>query len=340
MQNMNVFSMVDDFSYQDPTTQSKAFLPHAWADYHVIGWHSQPGDDPFFSYVDPGNKNITPPKHSDRLQDCKMQLKNADSPAAADWLTKNNSCRILCHATMYDVEYNFDKEPNNVLGRVAGQQIIDKQPIAVGATPMDALLAYCQSHLAVDKKAGVTTGMMHDLEVDLLRLQTLLRETEDDDVDGIQAAQDENLEHAFSKIDGGTRYHYNKRNNLSSQPKGGPPNVPTLTDIAALQTLNDNQAVFDNVTREVASKRWQLFAEFWNYVSGFIQKEFLTDYTSDVSKIFDRLDSLQSSDQQKSRLAYLTGRITSALSSLQQLAKGTDDRFFQAKSVYITTLAA
>jgi hypothetical protein len=241
---------------------------------------------------------------------------------------------------MYDVEYNFDREPNNVLGRVAGQQIIDKQPIAVGATPMDALLAYCQSHLAIDKEAGVTTGVMHDLEVDLLRLQTLLRETEDDDVDWIQAAQDENLEYAFSKIDGGTRYHFNKQNNLSSQPKGGPPNVPSPNDIAALQALNDNQAVLDNVSREVASKRWQLFAEFWNYVSGFIQKEFLNNYTSDVSKMFDRLDSLQSSDQQKSRLAYLTGRITSALSNLQQLAKGTDDRFFQAKSVYMTILAA
>lgn len=331
MQNMNVFSMVDDFSYKDLKTGTKAYLTHAWADYHVIGWHSQPGEDPFFSYVDPGNKNITPPKHSDRLQDCKMQLKDADSPVAVDWLTKNSSCRILCHATMYDVEYNFDKEPNNVLGRVAGQQIIDKQPIAVGATPMDALLAYCQAHLATDKKAGVSTGVMHNLEVDLIRLQTLLRETEDDDVDGIQAAQDENLEQTFSKIDGGTKFHFNQQNDLSSQAKGTPTRVPSSDSVLALQALNDNQAVFDNVNREIASKRWQLFAEFWNYVSGFIQKEYLPAYTSDVSKLFDRLDTLQSSDQQRNRLAYLTGRITSALSTLQQLAKGTDDRFFQAK---------
>jgi hypothetical protein len=330
VQNMNVFSIVDDFSYREDQSNPKSpkiYLQHAWADYHVIGWHSKPTDDPFNSFTDPNNPKVKAPKHSDRLRDCRMQLKNSKVGAADKWLGDDSPCRVLCHASMYDVEYNFGKEPANVVGRTAGKQILEKHPIAVGTTPMDALLAFCQSHL----RQGEDQGTLHDVEMDLLRIQTLLREAEDDDVDGIQAAVDENLEQAFLRFEGGTLWHYNQKNDITTTPAKGQTRVPTVDQIKALQNLNETQAVLDNANRETAIKRWQLFAEWWNYVSGFISGDFLTTYQKRVTDLYNRLNALLDSDPQRGRLAYLQKSINDIKASTLATAQGTDNRFYQAK---------
>ena len=112
-------------------------------------------------------------------------------------------------------------------------------------------MAYCRAHDTVDSASLAT------LENDLLRIQSLLLTGESDDVDALQAAADECYEQAFNKSDGGTFWHFHQETDPSTSP--------TSAQIAAMNTLNMNQTLYDNTTREVASKRWQLFAQWWLY---------------------------------------------------------------------------
>ena len=112
-------------------------------------------------------------------------------------------------------------------------------------------MAYCRAHQTVDDSSLAT------LEKDLLRIQSLLITGESDDVDALQAAADECYEQAFSKSDGGTLWHFHQETDPSS--------IPTTTQIATMSNLNQNQMIYDNATREVARKRWELFAQWWLY---------------------------------------------------------------------------
>ena len=110
-------------------------------------------------------------------------------------------------------------------------------------------MAYCRAHQSVD------TADLVALEQDLLRIQTLLQSGESDDVDALQAAADESYEQAFDKSDGGTVWYFHQESDPST--------VPTAPQMTAIKTLNNNQKVFDKSVREVASKRWELFANWW-----------------------------------------------------------------------------
>ena len=112
-------------------------------------------------------------------------------------------------------------------------------------------MAFCRAHETVDNSSIAT------LEKDLLRIQSLLLTGESDDIDALQAAADESYEQAFSKIYGGTFWHFHQEAN--------PGTSPTVSQMASMATLNLNQALYDNSARETASKRWQLFAQWWLY---------------------------------------------------------------------------
>ena len=112
-------------------------------------------------------------------------------------------------------------------------------------------MAYCRAHETVDSPSIAT------LEKDLLRIQSLLLTGESDDIDALQAAADESYEQAFSKIDGGTFWHFHQ--------EGNPGTSPTVSQMASMTALNQNQTLFDNAAREVETKRWQLFAQWWLY---------------------------------------------------------------------------
>ncbi|KAL9610371.1 MAG: hypothetical protein Q9167_004911 [Letrouitia subvulpina] len=312
--NSNVFSFLDNFSY---TTSSgaTAYLTKASCDYQVIGWHSDANQDPFTT--DP---RVTAPPHVNRLNDCQMALKSGESDSTTAWLRSSNPTRVLCHATMYDVAYDATSVPPNIKANTAGQLLQQKQSIAVGVTPLDALMAYCRAHESID------SAVLATLEQDLLRIQSLLITGESDDVDALQAAADECYEQAFSKSEGGTLWHFHQESDPST--------VPTTTQIATMETLNKNQKLLDNTVREVATKRWELFANWWLYVSGFGQTVSTGTFQSNVTGIAQRLSDLTSAT---GRQAELKNNIETATASLtvssmkQQPQQGTADRFFQRK---------
>ena len=112
-------------------------------------------------------------------------------------------------------------------------------------------MAYCRAHSTTDPKA------LASLETDILRLGSLLQATESDDVDGLQAAADENYEQAFTKFDGGTLWHYHQE----TDPDGR----PSDSEIGDLASLNQAQELLSNSQREASNVKWTLFALWWNY---------------------------------------------------------------------------
>ena len=267
--NSNIFSMLDDFAYGPTTNPSR--LIEARADYQVIGWHANEGDDPFTT--DPSVTSI--PSRLSRLQALQMRLKapttsNPDKTGlpwvespdfAKAWLEANASARILTHATMYGVHWKsgLDGRPTKCLADAAATNF-KQQPISIGATALDALYAYCRVHEHSDTD--------HDLvrmEKDLVALHDLLKTAETDDVDALQAAQDESYEQSFTKIDGETHWYFHGNNPRSNQPV-----IPNTQDKLKLATLNSLQRMLDTSQREVQRIEWELFAACWNFVSGWV----------------------------------------------------------------------
>jgi hypothetical protein len=129
--NSNVFSMVDNFQYTD-NKGSTAYLQKAKADYFVVGWHSTPDNDPMTT-----SSKVQAPIHSDRMDSCQMQLKDSSTPLAKNWLSSAAATRVLCHASMYDVQWDQGSTPGNVLADTIGKQMKDSHSISVGNTPLD-----------------------------------------------------------------------------------------------------------------------------------------------------------------------------------------------------------
>ena len=67
-----------------------------------------------------------------------MQIKgDATSEDVKAWLASTSQSRILCHASMYDVEYDHGATPANVLADTIGQKMRQQQSIAVGVDTLD-----------------------------------------------------------------------------------------------------------------------------------------------------------------------------------------------------------
>ncbi|KAF2465822.1 uncharacterized protein BDR25DRAFT_154377, partial [Lindgomyces ingoldianus] len=318
--NMNVFSIVDNFEYTVSSggKASKVYLKKATADYSIIGWHSTADSDPLTTYQTEDRESV--PTHSERLSDCRMRVKTIPDDVQA-WLDSKTPApsRVLCHCSKYGVVFDraTPKPANTVLANAAGAAMLHKQPISIGVTPIDGLLAFCNAHKdAKDDK-------MQDVYQTLLRIQFLLQETEDDDLDGLQAAADENYQQSFQKIDSGTQWYFKQQTDPNQKPAEA-----SLTQIKDLRTLNRTQAVVDNLSRECTKKQWYLFASWWNYVSGFIEDSKGDRYRKSISDWMGRLKQL---NQWKDMEGGWNKQIDSLKASLSDPTRGTPDRFFQKK---------
>ena len=319
-QNMNVFSIVDNFAYQ--SGGKTVYLDSATADYHVIGWHSNAANDPFTT-----DSSISPDKvpiHSDRMSDCNMTLKDPNSGSAAQWIGSSAPTRTLCHASLYGVKYSKTTLPNGVtsLATQAGTRLNNEHPIAIGVTPLDALLAYSRVHATpapqtvVQDKTQIDPSPMGDIESDLLKIQALLLASESDDVDGLQAAADESFEEAFTKFDGGTFWHY-QLSTAGAKP-APPPDTNTFIQ------YNNDQAAYDNCYREGQQLRWNIFAEWWNYISGLGENTDKLDYQNKLKLWYSQLTAIGN------KMAVLKKALPDAATNpIANVQKGTNDRFYQ-----------
>jgi len=140
----NVFSTCDNFSYTDPKTGQKGYLTRADADYFVLGWHSDPNDDPLFP-KQIGNLDR-------RLENLLLELdKGTDAAPDADAVKlgekSTDSTRILCYSAMYNVSYNQKKRAPSKAEKATKNFTRDvaMEPISIGCSPLDGVLTFLVS---------------------------------------------------------------------------------------------------------------------------------------------------------------------------------------------------
>jgi hypothetical protein len=255
--NGNVFSMLDDFSYVDPTDKTRKRLERADVSYYVLGWHS------------PMQKSLLSGLKGTRqaaLSRFSMALANESDSEPAAWLQTATDADLICHGAMYDVQWSLPDKPKTP-GDYFGNFLADNHPVSVGTTPMDALLAYVHVHknLDVDKnktppEPGVTTLQQLEQRIDVF--QKLLQ-ARDDGVEAQREAADLLVSWNFQHEDGGKRFFLSG----SDTTAGTKPAKPSDSDIEALLEMNQTQALLDSCLRYKKQVQWDLFSRWWVYNS-------------------------------------------------------------------------
>lgn len=245
----NVFSTLDTFAYQTQGANGQSIdanLTAASASYYVLGWHSNPQDDPLGSLNPSANPPVT---RAARLSSLSMTLDG--DPASwpqdiQDWMAAVDPAAVMCHGAMYDVVWDVTKPPPNVPANQAAQTLTESMPLAIGTTPMDSLLAYIQAH------------QLSDLEKDLWALAPLLR-AQDEGVQAQRAAADELQNWNYSRASGGVHWHFHNAPDSAAQD-------PSSTDVANLEALNQAQRLLDGTARQLERLQWDMFSYWWKYV--------------------------------------------------------------------------
>ena len=273
--NSNVFSIRDNYMY--PGKDSKGndipvYLTEAISDYIVIGWHSNPKDDPLTANTDPPGGEFQNTLE-ERLPELYMTLGwSTDPPTAKAQKDSKSSARILCHSSIYDVHFRRGGSPTTVKADEAGTNFhsdVFMEPLSVGTTPLyapsmeyfsglttsrDALLTYLDAH------ADDPSGNLTDLSNGIRKLAGLLI-AQDDGYDSQVKAQDLLYGHNYAEAFGGAVWHYDGR----AETGHGPP-TPSTAEVTTLHQLNSAQAILDATSRELELMRWTLFATWWNLV--------------------------------------------------------------------------
>ncbi|KAI0156928.1 hypothetical protein GGR57DRAFT_74780 [Xylariaceae sp. FL1272] len=250
MHNSNVFSLIDNFQYG--TSKDPKYLDYAEASYYVLGWHRKEEIDPLWR----SGLHFT---HRESLDTLFMTLNAND-----DWMTHDEQLRILCHGAMYDVVWDHSKKPKQVPADTFASRLRDlKLPaISVGTSPMDALVSYCTSR----KSTGGNSDEIRRVEEDILALYSLLH-ARDDGVEAQREAKDEIYNWNFTRSSGGTRYHISS--DVDGENESSTKKSLDLEDEVTkrLSNLNDTQALLDATNRTLQQRRWDMFSQWWHYVS-------------------------------------------------------------------------
>ncbi|KAK3307147.1 uncharacterized protein B0T15DRAFT_166212 [Chaetomium strumarium] len=237
----NVFSTLDDFACT--IDGQPGHLTGAVASYYVMGWHSDSANDPLGN-LDPHGTTT----RGDRIRSRSMGL-NGTLPypkPVQDWLDAKTASRVLCHGAMYGVRWDANTLPPKVPANKASEHLTDDMPVAVGTTPMDALLAYVDAH------------QIADLEKDLHALEPLLR-ARDDGVQAQRAATDELQNWNHARTSGGVHWHFQNEAGKEAQ-------TPPAIDADNLEALNQAQRLADATARQLVPLRWEMFSYWWQFV--------------------------------------------------------------------------
>lgn len=315
--NSNVFSLLDDFTYQADSGQTTV-MQHAQASYYVIGWHADPTEDPFYIPADVATT------HQIRINALMMDVPDAGKGGPVDsWMGASDSTASLCHGAVYDVTWIADQSPAVVPARDAAAQLTKNKPnipVAIGSTPTDALITYVGAHKDTE------TGTIKELETDLWAIQTLLL-AQDDGADAQLEAKDLLYNHGYERSDGGTVWHMSGADNGAE---------PTDTQKTNLELLYKTQFALDNAIRTLRFLRWQLFSVWWKYVSGAFGNPVdvgATVATSRVAPLVNRINMLLGrfpGQDPTSSIAWLVTE-QSRLSKDLPLEQGASPSFYQKK---------
>lgn len=291
MHNANVFSTFDNLCYGQDANGTPLYLENAVCDYTVVGWHSNAIGDPLVASSDDAAATLL--ARLSKMFCAPPTTSNPDLNASlADF-------RLLCHGACYGVNFGHQKPTSSAEdyakyfqpGSLPNMDR-DMEPVAVGNSPLDAVLAFFQAHdgdtngfepaVLCDQGGAIATKLMH--------LRELLFATEDDYDSRIKAA-DLISSQSFRRSPGGSTWHYDRIKN-----KDGPPAQPSAPEGDLLTNLNALQSNLDAADRQLAQLGWALFAEFFKHVS---DPSLLTDsrkamYTSRVQALSTEATSLKS----------------------------------------------
>lgn len=316
--NGNVFSMLDNFKYG--SIDSPQYLQAATASYYVIGWHYDEIQD-VFNIPDSVSTTL-----GARLSACNITLPDGDSSKA--WKKSPTSSRLLCHGAMYSVDWKVswtDSKtkkyvgPDSIPANVAFDAIHGNMAVAVGTTPLDAVLSYVGTHVndKIDPNDPKAV-FLKEIEKDLVAIQALLI-SQDDGVDSQLEAQDLMYNYNYDRAEGGSLWH------ISGDDGTNKPTNPDLKTLQALESLNANQMLLDAAKRRIKMLQWSLFSEWWKYVSDASEATDADRIKKCVSCLTGKITTLSN------KVVDLQSQITTASAAFPVLVQGTQPRFFQQK---------
>jgi hypothetical protein len=318
LHNCNVLSIIDNFSYPRNTTDSNprdnnfSYLAKATCDYFVIGWHSDPNDDPFHGMLDANDDSDL----SSRLSDLMMQLSPNEAGDSGKFKGLKAPTRCLVHGAIYDVSYDFNNPPAQSVAEDGAtlftKQLANKiEPLSIGTTALDSILTFLDAHQNDSDQTSPFGAGGGKLAQQVVELSQLLYASADQ-YDARVQAQDMVAQQNFSKVDGGSRWSYSK--GAQSQGAQKPltndgrkyqfkiwvteltrqePSIPSSGEQTLLDQINLKQLTLDVATRKLSSLQWSLFAEWFKYKSEYIptvgQQDVLNAYKKAVKPIKDNI---------------------------------------------------
>lgn len=290
--NGNVFSMLDNFGYNQVKDQngrviSRDRLDKATADYYVIGWHSDDKDDVLYTSAGA--------KRRERLAKLSLLLseKLVDSTG---WLDDDAEARIVCHGAMYGVRWDATTKPPTPADDWSANLNGTKQ-VAVGTSPIDALLAYVRAHHGDKPPEGVKeskeTILIRQLGENLFNLSAYLRLQDNASIDAYRKVTDSLIHRNYSRSKGGIKYTFP----VSSTP--GKPTLPGDAEARSLRNLNNAQNLLEGTLRAIKSQQWELFSLWFKFFS--TDPSAVPPTSTNVNDVDDRLRLLLSlaDDQRK-----------------------------------------
>ncbi|KAI9692831.1 MAG: hypothetical protein M1822_004825 [Bathelium mastoideum] len=290
--NGNVFSMLDNFAYQDGGETK--YLQAAHANYYVIGWQGTDANDVL--NINASN-SLSEQSRRARVGSLGLVL-NETLPNDKDvtaWLASTASSRNLCHGAMYEVEWSTESLPPTVPADAFADVMADriKPPIAVGTTPMDSILSYVSTRAPTD-----------DTEASIAKLQALLRAA-DDSIDAHVAAEDEVQSYNYSNMDGGSFFYLPGPDASAGKNVG---NEPSQESQDHMRVVNGAQRLLDNAARRIKQIKWELFSCWWRSISDideagnsvtYVVKEDYADTISNLTRELSQLKDLVKSLQKR-----------------------------------------
>jgi hypothetical protein len=289
--NGSVFSIIDNFKYRASDGSTK-YLTEADADYFVIGWNSLPKSD----LLSPS----TASQLKATLENLNFSLAVPDGSSTDEqsriqsMLNASQGTRSVLHGATYAVPFKWGSKPPSQAENVAekfGPQFT-MEPLSMGVTPLDGVMTFLQAHHNaddVDKVFGDAEA--DDIAKMVLTLGDLLYAA-DDSFNERAKAQDINLYQALYAKSTSAGYHWTFAERADS---GGPPKQPTPSQFATLIDLNEKQSRLDTVERKLQQRRWDLFSEWWKYVSDKtnILNKSQTQFTARVKDLRDQVQKLE-----------------------------------------------
>lgn len=185
---------------------------------------------------------------------------------------------------------------------------------------MDAIITFLKAHRS-NAESILKSNDAGDVAKDLLQISALLYATADEYDAKVQAV-DLIAQQNYAKSDGGAQWTFNQQAKIGESPI-----VPPEITQQDLRTLNAEQIKLDACTRKLSSTKWDLFAEWWKYVSRAFVDEQAVDAA--VPDLQTRVDQLKRVCDDLTALGLSLAKDILGRSGAMAVTKSSNNSFYQ-----------